>query len=207
MTAAKHPRSLVSLKFPRRISDLAALAKSIVHAMTGNASFPSPEPPLPTISAAVVALDAAQTMALTRARGTASIRDDKRLTLVGLLEQLQAYIQKTADEDLETSASVIQSAGLGVRRPPARSKRTFSARPGTLSGTVKVFAELAGRRASYAWQFSTDAGKTWTSTASSLQAKTTISGLQPGATVHFRYRAVTKAGESDWSQPTSMIVR
>ena len=31
--------------------------------------------------------------------------------------------------------------------------------------------------------------------------------LTPGASVQFRYRAVLKAGEGDWSQPTTLIVR
>jgi hypothetical protein len=31
--------------------------------------------------------------------------------------------------------------------------------------------------------------------------------LTAGATVMFRYRAVTKIGESDWSQPISFMVK
>jgi hypothetical protein len=40
-----------------------------------------------------------------------------------------------------------------------------------------------------------------------LQAKTTIMGLTPGATVTFRYRGVTKTGEGDWSQLITFIVK
>jgi hypothetical protein len=39
-----------------------------------------------------------------------------------------------------------------------------------------------------------------------MQAKTTITGLQAGSTVQFRYRSVTKTGASDWSAPVSLIV-
>jgi hypothetical protein len=39
-----------------------------------------------------------------------------------------------------------------------------------------------------------------------LQAKTKIAGLVPGANVQFKFRAVTKTGEGDWSQPASLIV-
>jgi len=42
---------------------------------------------------------------------------------------------------------------------------------------------------------------------STLQAKTTLSGLTPGATVMFRSRGVTLTGEGDWSQPTSIVVK
>jgi hypothetical protein len=56
-------------------------------------------------------------------------------------------------------------------------------------------------------QYSADGGKTWISVPSTLQAKTTVSGMTPGATALFRYRAVTKTGEGDWSQPTALLVR
>ena len=40
-----------------------------------------------------------------------------------------------------------------------------------------------------------------------LQAKTTVTGLTPGATVEFRYRPVTKTGEGNWSQTVQLIVK
>jgi len=39
-----------------------------------------------------------------------------------------------------------------------------------------------------------------------MQAKTTVAGLTPGASVQFRYRPATKSGEGDWSQPVTLIV-
>jgi hypothetical protein len=83
----------------------------------------------------------------------------------------------------------------------------FAAKPGATSGSVHLVTDAAARRASYEWQYSTDAGKTWVSAPSTLQAKTVVAGLTPGVTVLFRYRAVTKSGEGDWSQPQSLIVK
>ncbi len=123
-----------------------------------------------------------------------------------MLEQLKAYIQKVADGNAETAASVIQSAGVSVRKAVLRQKQAFAAKPGAVSGVVKLTAAAAGR-ASYDWEHSTDGGKTWVSLPSTLQARTTVSGLTPGAMATFRYRAVTKAGEGDWSQPTAIIVK
>jgi hypothetical protein len=71
---------------------------------------------------------------------------------------------------------------------------------------AKVIAVAAARRAAYDWQYSSDGGKTWTTAPSTLQAKTTVAGLVPGSTVHFKFRAVTKTGEEDWSQPVSLMV-
>ena len=53
----------------------------------------------------------------------------------------------------------------------------------------------------------TGAAKTWVTAPSTIQAKTTIPGLTPGSTMQFKYRAVTKTGEGDWSQAVSLIVK
>jgi hypothetical protein len=82
----------------------------------------------------------------------------------------------------------------------------LAAKPDRISGEATVTAVVAARGASYEWQYSTDGGKTWITAPGTLQARTTISGLVPGSTAQFRYRAVTKAGEGDWSQPVSLLV-
>ena len=87
-----------------------------------------------------------------------------------------------------------------------RGARAFAAKPGAVSGSAKVVAVSAGRRASYEWQHSLDGGKTWVTAPVTLQAKTTIAGFAPGATVLFKSRAVTKTGEGDWSQPVSLVI-
>jgi hypothetical protein len=56
----------------------------------------------------------------------------------------------------------------------------------------------AVERASHDWQYSSDGGKTWISAPSSLQAKTTLSGLTPLTTVMVR---------QDWDQPVSAVVQ
>ena len=200
-------RAIVTLKLPRKVPDLIKLAQAIVTAMTGNANYPTPEPPLPTVTGAINDLTVAETATQARTHGAAATRNDKLATLVQLLEQVKAYIQKTADANMENGAAIIQSAGVNVRKPAVRAPRTFEAKAGAVSGSVKLVAASAARRASYEWQYSTDGGKTWQVAPVTLQAKTTISGLAPGATVTFRYRGVTKTGEGDWSQLVTAIVK
>ena len=96
---------------------------------------------------------------------------------------------------------------MAVKKTAVRHPRVFEATPGDVSGSAKLIAASAARRASYEWEYSTDGGKTWVTAPATLQAKTTVPGLTPGATVTFRYRPVTKTGEGDWSQPTSVIVK
>ena len=124
-----------------------------------------------------------------------------------LLQQLKGYIQTMADANIENGASIIASAGVAVKKPVVRAPRVFGAKLGPVTGTAKLIAASAGPRASYEWQYSTDGGKTWVPASVTLQAKTTIVGLTPGATVQFRYRPVTRTGEGDWSQTIVLLVK
>jgi len=200
-------RPLAVLKLPKAVSTLITYAQAIVKAMTGNPTFPTPSPTLVVVTAAITDLYVAETAALARTKGAVTTRNEKRLALIKLLQQLLGYIQTTADANVENETSTIESAGVSVRKFAAHTARTFSAKQGAVSGSARVTAVTAARRASYEWEYSTDAGKTWVLAPVTLQAKTTISGLTPGATVLFRFRPVTKAGEGDWSQPVALIVR
>jgi hypothetical protein len=199
-------RSTVTLMLPQSVPALIVYAQGVVKRMTGNASFPNPVPTLAALTAAIDDLRAAETAALARTKGAAAARDEKRTALVALLQQLRAHIQATADADATNGTSIIESAGVAIRKTPTRHARAFAAKPGPVSGVVNVVAASAARRASYEWQYSTDGGKTWIAAPATLQARTKISGLVQGATVQFKYRAVTKTGEGDWSQAVSLMV-
>jgi hypothetical protein len=200
-------RALASLKLPTKVPALITYCQGIVTAMTGNASFPNPTPPLATVTTAINALQTAETAALARAKGAVATRNEKRAALIQLVQQLKGNIQIAADASPDNSASIIQGAGIAVRKTPVRAPRVFAAKPGAVSGTVDLETDAAARRASYEWEYSLDGGKTWVTAPTTLQAKTSVPGLTPGATVTFRYRPVTKTGEGNWSQPTSIIVK
>jgi hypothetical protein len=199
-------RSLVSLDLPKKVPALISYATSVVTAMTGNTSLPTPAPTLAAVTAAITALQTAQSAAIARTKGAVTARNDKQAALVALLQELKAYIQKTADADTDNGSAIIQSAGVSVRKTPVRKPRVFSAVQGAVSGAAKLVTASAGPRASYEWQYSVD-GKTWVAALATLQAKTTVTGLTSGATVQFRYLAVTKTGQGDWSAPVSLLVK
>jgi hypothetical protein len=199
-------RPTIALSLPKSVPALISYAQCIVNRMTGNPSFPAPAPPLAAITAAIDDLQGAETAALARTKGAVAARDQKRVVLVAALQQLRAHVQSIADADPTKAASVIESAGVAVRKTPTRAARAFTAKPGPVSGVAKVAAIAASRRASYEWQYSADGGKTWVTAPATLQARTTIAGLASGSTVQFRYRAVTRTGEGDWSPPASLMV-
>ena len=186
---------------------LAAFSIGIVKAVTGNPMFPAPLPTMAAVNQAITELTTAETAAQSRHKGAVTTRNEKVTALAALLQQLKAYVQAVADANVENGASIIESAGMGVRKAAVRKARTFEALPGAVSGSVKLVAKSAARRASYEWQYSVDGGKTWQSAPVTLQAKTIVQGLTPGATVTFRCRGVTKGGEGDWSQLVSAIVK
>ena len=199
-------RSVAVLKLPKVIGLLIIYVQKILQAMTNNPTFPTPNPPLTAVSGAVNALQAAETATLTWATGTVATRNEKRATLVTLLEVLRAYVQQVADASPENAISIIESSGLALRKTTVRSPRVFAAKAATLSGSVKLTAPIAGRRAAYRWQYSTDGGKTWVDASETLQARTTLTGLPVGTTAQFRYRPVIKGGAGDWSPPLSLVV-
>jgi hypothetical protein len=207
-TSTSIHRAIVSLNVPTKNADVIVYGTNIVQNMTTNPSFPTPTPSVATILAAVNDLHTAETATLSRTKGAATVRNDKRAALVALLQQLRAYVQTVADATPENGAAIIESSGLAVRKVTTRGKRPFGAKQGTLSGSAQVTAVSAGSRASYEWQSSIDGGKTWVAAPSTTRGKTTITGLPPGTSVQFRYLSVTpKGGQSDWSQPTSLIVK
>ncbi|HEX8796641.1 MAG TPA: hypothetical protein VF765_37075 [Polyangiaceae bacterium] len=181
--------------------------QAVLAAMTNNAYFPTPVPALALIAAALTALQSGEAQALSRLKGAVVARNDKKAALVALMQQLRSYIQTTADADPENSAAIIRSSGLPVKRIPVHKPRVFNVEPGAVSGSVEMVAATAARRASYVWGYSIDGGKTWIEVGPTLQAKTSVTALPVGTTVQFRYRAVTRTGAADWSQPISFLVK
>jgi hypothetical protein len=199
--------ALVSLRLPRKVGDFIAYVTRIVAAMTGNPLFPTPNPTLAALTAAIVDLQNAQTAALARTQGAATTRDEKRAAVAVMLRQLRSYVQSIADATPENGASIIESAGMAVRKTPVHAARASGAKQGPVSGSAHLTAVVAARRASYEWQYSLDGGKTWIDVAGTLKASTTVTGLPVGTAVQFRSRAITKAGETDWSQAVVLVVK
>jgi hypothetical protein len=94
---------------------------------------------------------------------------------------------------------------MSVKRLTLHNKPDLAATRGPVPGTAHVVAKAAAHRGAYEWEFSLDQ-KTWTSTPTTLQAKTTVSGLTSGSTYFFRVRPVVKTGEEAWMQIVSLVV-
>ena len=205
--SASQNRSIAVLNLPKPVPALLKTSAAIVAALTGNTYFPTAGPLITALGNAQTALTTAETATKTRALGSVAVRNTARTALLTALHSAKALVQQAADADLTHAPAIIASAGMAVRKTPTASKPPFAAEQGPLSGTVKLAARAAADRASYEWQWSTDGGHTWTPLPPTLQAKTALAGVVPGTNGEFRFRAVTKAGASDWSQPAALIVK
>ena len=206
MTVSMH-KTQAALKLPTQVPALLGVARAILHAMTDNPSFPAPAPPLATVAAALAGLDDAELATQTRTRGTVEVRNAKRAVLVGLLVRLKAYVQGVADENPDVAMSLIESAGMFVKKRVAPEKPVFEVTPGPVSGSVQMAVRSAGDRAGYLWSWSPDGGETWYPAPGTLQSRTVLAALPARTTCSFRYRTVTKDGETDWSEPQLVLVR
>ena len=198
-------RILAVLKLYAVVTALSKQAKAIVAAMTNNPYFPSPTPPLATVTNDILALDAVEALALSRGKGTAAARNAKKAIVIRDLQQLRGCVQIVADNDPDHAETIIQSASMNVRKTSVRQKRQTVVKQGSTSGSADLFAAVAAAKALYQWAFSTDQ-KTWTLATPTFLSKTTVHGLTVGTTYYFRYQVVTRTGVGDWSQIVSLLV-
>jgi hypothetical protein len=199
-------RLLAVLKLP---SSAPALLKVVAALSAALASpfFPNAAPVIAALTKALAAADAAETAARNRTKGTIAARNAAITALIAQIHVAKAFVQQTADADAEHAEAIITAAGMTVRKPTTRSKPPFAARQGDTSGMVKLAAKAVARRASYDWEWSADGGQTWTQLPGTLQARTSMAGIATGTTLQFRFRAVLKAGETDWSQVVTLLVK
>jgi len=206
MTVSMH-RVLVALKRPTSAPELLIFARAVVNAMNGNAWFPAPVPSLARVQAAIDRLAVAETAALSMTVGLKKARNEAQTVLVGRLTRLKAYVQGVADDNPDFAAAIVESAGLSVAARGNRPKPVLGVLRGRVSGSVRLVVKAVAKVASYQWQLSKDAGKTWLDLPKTLQAKTTVTQLTPGMTYGFRFRALTRRGVGDWCEPVSYMVQ
>jgi hypothetical protein len=200
-------RSLAVLKLSTRVKNVIGFAQSVASALTNNAHFPSPNPPLATFQADVAALNTAETAVLSRMKGAVETRNAKLAIVRTDLENLKTYVQSVAAQATPSDVdAIIQSAGLTIRKVTLHDKPALAAKQGSVTGSVNLLAKATAKRAAYNWQYSTDQ-KTWTSLPQTIQSKAGVSGLTAGTMYYFRMQSVTKEGVADWSQVVTLMVK
>jgi hypothetical protein len=202
-------RFLVVLLMPSRIPDIIKFCNAVILAMTNNKWFPAPSPTIAVLTAAVNALEQAETLAAGKAKGTAPARDAELEIVLSLMNQERGYVQTVIDANAASglAAAIAESAFMSLRKKRVTKPSEFTATQGSVSGTVDLEAPGAGRGGTHYWGFGTD-GKTFASAPETTKRKTSIANLTPGTLYYFRHKTLTpKGGMSDWGQTITLMMK
>jgi Fibronectin type III domain len=204
---AKTKLNLKNLSTPEKI----ARARQIVTAVTNNAHFPTPNPPLTQVSAAIDAVEQlnneVQAMRAAAKAKTSELYQQESV-LDRTLAQLAAYVESVSGGD----DAKINSAGLDVRaqRSPAgdlAAPGNLSASAGDHEGEIDLHWDKVGNARSYVVEQSLDppSDSTWSNAAVVVKSQATIEDLTSGRKYWFRIAAVGATGQSGWSNPATKI--
>ena len=189
------------------------LANTIKTAMTGNANFTTPNPPLATI--ATLTTNAQTKIALcntTRALLDTQLsdRDAALAALSNGLTQEADYVQNVSGGDRTT----IESAGMSVRDDGApigtpTQVLNLVLTEGDFEGTLDAAWDRVRGASSFEIQISVDpiTPTSWAFKQSASKSSATISGLTSGAKLWMHVRAIG-AGNTPgpWSDPATKVV-
>jgi hypothetical protein len=197
----------VVLKLPKRIADFMIVAQKIHDQMAANtATLPSANPSLAILQPQIDKVSTLQALVKARATGSVADRDAAVRVLAVSLNSERSYVESVCNENPTDALSIAEDAGMTLRTVATRVKPPLAAKAGRVTGTVVLVAKATKGAKANSWQYSTDGGKTWIDLPQTTKANTTVPNLQPGMTVEFRQRVLTKAGVSDWSQTISRLV-
>ena len=187
-----------------------SLALQIKTAMTGNANFTTPNPTLLALGTGITTAQtkiAAYNSALAALDLLKSDRDTAVAALVALVRQEAAYVDNIANG----SASIIQSAGMGVQaqRTPSGVPdmvQNLSLSAGDNAGEIDAHWDpIKGVKISYDLQWSpypaTEA--TWKDLPGTTKSKAVLTGFPSGTQILIRVRAKGTGGTGAWSQTAS----
>lgn len=189
-------------------SELALYVDSIITALTGNADFPTPVPPLAEVQARLEDYKTkhAEATAMTNAARLAVLAKEKaRAELKSTVTRLAAYVESAAAGD----ASAILGTGMQVRQTGGHSDRlpapaNLDSAPGHLEGEIRLTWRGVPGAKTYeiAYKQHLDAAP-WAHSKTATKRKASVPRLQPGVVYAFRVRAIGTAGEGAWSDETT----
>jgi hypothetical protein len=206
-TVIKRVIAVLNMKKLAKIGAFINKALFIMRSMTGNAWFPSPPISLATVNADIGALETAETAALSKLKGAAQDRNDKKAIVLADLRQLMAYVQSVANLNPKNAETIIAGSGFDIKLEGVRTKPPIAVKPkkgesGTMIATVK---KIDGTVSSL-WQMSADGGRTWVSLDPTAKGRIEITGLTPGSTLMVKHLPVLRKGKGTWLISAAVVV-
>lgn len=194
------------------VPDKIAKGRQIVAALTNNASFANPNPPLAEVTASIDDLEKAFA-AVQTARSDVATRvgaqDTTEERMDQLLTQLAGYVESVAgkNETLITSAGMETKAARSAPTIPSP-PQALSATTGHHEGQIELSWKPVPNARSYAIEASNDPATptSWTQAAISTSSSKIIKNLTSGKRYWFRVAAVGAGGQSGWSEHATKVV-
>ncbi|MBI5476257.1 MAG: fibronectin type III domain-containing protein [Ignavibacteriales bacterium] len=191
------------------VTEKIQFARQIVTGITGNASFPTPDPPLATITNCATDLENAfndANVAKQEANTKVSIQDGKENVLDINLQKLANYVESASNGD----DAKIQSAGMSIRAKGVpigalSLPSALSATAGAKEGEIVLRWDRVTGAKSYIVEQSADqiTSTSWKYAGVSTKASIIISGLTSGTKYWFRVAGIGAAGQGAWSDPAT----
>jgi hypothetical protein len=176
-------------------------ATAIVAAINSNAGvFTTPNPPLNSVNAAILALQLAWNNAQDGGKTKKAIMHDREAKLMKLMIDLSHYVEALANGD----ESIVHLAAMDVKQKPVQNLPDFEVKQLPESGSVKVRVK-SHPNSMYKFQYSTDGDTNWIDAKITTAARAVISGLQTGVKYFFRVVFLDKDGEHP-NPPASLYV-
>jgi len=184
-------------------------ARQVVTSLTGNATFPNPEPPLSDLTDAATNLEAAfntANVAHQNAMEKTSLMDDADTAINNILTKLGNYVDSTSNGD----EAKILSSGMSVKAKPVPigslpQPTALAATEGDNEGEIDLSWDKVFGARSYVVEYTPDpiTPTGWKSGGVSTKSSKSISSLQSGVKYWFRVAAVGAAGQGPWSDPAT----
>jgi len=194
------------------VTEKIAKGRQIVTALTNNASFPNPSPPLTEVTTAVDELEkafASVQAARSEVATKSATQDNAATKLDQTLTQLAGYVESVAGKN----DTLITSAGMETKSAPSApavpgAPQGLSAAAGEHDGEINLVWRPVTNARSYIVEFSLDpaAANTWTHAGVATAANKTMTNLTSGKRYWFRVAAVGAVGPSGWSEHATKVV-
>jgi hypothetical protein len=199
----------ISTFYPKAQHAFLAFAQNVAKCLDGNTSLPSPPVPVTALNLLIDAYQLASADARTGARGTATVRKDKRVKVEEALDLDASYVQYEARKAVPTDVdTLIARSGYKRKKVGKKNKPEYAVDRGTVEGSAVARVKALGRTGTvqYFHEVSLDGGTSWQARVPTTKAALTFTGLPVGQTVRFRFRALINEVFGDWSQEIEYVV-
>jgi hypothetical protein len=182
---------------PKPVAQLMTETKSYVAGITANPGyFPTPNPPLATITTQLTNLETTVVAATTKAKGTVAARNAARKTLELSLKTLASYVEGIANNDPDHAAAIAQAANMTIKTHTTHQKQDFIMVATKVPGELLMVAKSEKGRVTFLFELSTDISNpaNWKTVQGSSHAKALITGLVSGTKYYGRVTMTDKTG-------------